>query len=252
MGGRSIREIERRDILDLLDKMVDRGAPIMAKQTHSTIRKLFYWAVDRGILERSPCVRVPRPAEADDRDRVLTSAELRSVWLACDPLKWPFGPVVRLLILTGQRRNEVATMRWADVNLTEGSWTIPRNLRKGDQAHEVPLSSAAKEIITSLPKSNDALVFTTNGRVPVAGFSNAKRRLDQLSGVRDWRLHDLRRSTASNMARLGVDPHVVEKVLGHQTGTISGVAAVYNRHGYFPEKREALERWASELLRIVN
>lgn len=250
-GPRQVRDITRPDVLALLDDMVDRGAPVMAKQTHSTIRKLFYWAVERGILDTSPCVRIPIPAKANERDRVLTDDELRAVWLACDPLKWPFGPAIRLLVLTGQRRDEVATMRWPDIDLDTGLWTIPRELMKGDRAHEVPLSSIAKEIILSLPKLDETLVFTTKGRVPITGFSNAKRRLDELSGVADWRIHDLRRTAASGMARLGVEPHVVEKVLGHQTGTISGVAAIYNRHGYQAEKQEALERWAREVLRLV-
>jgi integrase len=251
-GSRPIREITRRDVIELLDDMVDRGAPVMAKQTHATVRKLFYWAVDRDILETSPCVRVPVPARAAERDRVLTESELRSVWLACEALKWPFGPLVRLLMLTGQRRDEVATMRWPDVNLDAALWTIPRELTKSDRAHEVPLSTLAREIIGSLPKVDQSLVFTTNGKVAVAGFSNAKRRLDHLSGIGDWHLHDLRRTAASGMARLGVAPHVVEKVLAHKTGTISGVAAIYNRHGYLAEKRDALERWAREVFRVAE
>jgi integrase len=251
-GDRPVRDITKNDVLELLDSMVDRGAPIMAKQTHSTVRKLFYWAVDRGIIDISPCMRVPVPARADERDRVLSDDELRSVWLACEPLKWPFGPLIRMLVLTGQRRDEIASMRWSDLNLSTALWTIPREFTKNDRAHEVPLASAALEILDTIPKVDETLVFTTNNRVPVAGFSNAKRRLDELSKVRDWHIHDLRRTTASGMARLGIAPHVVEKVLNHKTGTISGVAAVYNRHGYAEEKREALTTWAVEVHRIAS
>jgi len=155
-------------------------------------------------------------------------------------------------MLTGQRRDEVATMRWPDINLTAALWTIPREFTKNDRAHEVPLSLSAREIVGSLPKVDESLVFTTNRKVAVAGFSNAKRRLDHLSGISDWHLHDLRRTAASGMARLGVAPHVVEKVLAHKTGTISGVAAIYNRHGYLAEKRDALDRWAREVLRVAE
>jgi integrase len=250
-GARAVRDITRRDVLDLLDGMVDRGAPVMAKQTHSTVRKLFYWAVDRGVIETSPCMRVPVPARANERDRVLSDDELRAVWLACEPLRWPFGPLVRMLILTGQRRDEVATMRWPDLDLSIGLWTIPREFTKSNRVHEVPLAAAALDVIGSVPRIDEILVFTTNSRVPVAGFSNAKRRLDDLSGVRDWHLHDLRRTAASGMARLGIPPHVIEKLLNHKTGTISGVAAIYNRHGYAEEKRGALERWADEVTHIA-
>jgi Arm DNA-binding domain/Phage integrase family len=146
-GRRPIREITRRDVLRLLDGMVDRGAPVMAKQTHATVRKLFYWAVDRDIIDTSPCVRVPVPAHANDRDRVLTDNELRAVWLACEPLNWPFGPLVRLLILTGQRRDEVATLTWPDIDEEKGLWTIPRERNKSNRTHEVPLSSGAKAVL---------------------------------------------------------------------------------------------------------
>jgi integrase len=249
-GERLIHDITRRDVLDLLDGMVDRGVPVMAKQTHSTVRRLFNWAVDRGVIETSPCIRVPVPARANERDRVLSDDEMRSVWQACEPLKWPFGPLIKILALTGQRRDEVATMQWSDLDLDVGLWTIPRERTKSNRAHEVPLSAFTLAIVDGLPKVDNTLVFTTNGKVPVAGFSNAKRRLDELSGVRDWHLHDLRRTAASGMARLGVAPHVIEKVLNHKTGTISGVAAVYNRHGYAEEKRAALEIWARWLAEV--
>ena len=251
-GDRPISEITRRDILDLLDGMVDRGVPVMAKQTHATIRKLFYWALDRDIISTSPCVRVPVPGAAAERDRVLTDEELRAVWLACDPLGWPFGAVVRLLILTAQRRDEVATTEWGDLDLDQRLWTIPGRRTKNGQTQEVPLCAAAVSILSEVPRTSDVFVFSTDGRVPVAGFSTAKRRLDALCGVSDWVLHDLRRTTATGLARLGEAPHVVEKVLNHKSGTVSGVAAIYNRHGYLDEKRQALDAWARRVNAIVT
>jgi integrase len=168
---------------------------------------------------------------------------------------------VRLLILTGQRREEVATMRWPDIDFDAACWTLPRSSTKNNRAHEVPLAPAALSILKALPKLHDELVFTTNGRVPVAGFSMAKRRLDtavaaqradgNLPSIVDWHLHDLRRTMASGMARLRVAPHVIEKVLNHQTGAISGVAAIYNRHNYQDEKRQALETWSSYVSDLI-
>jgi integrase len=261
-GARLITDISRRHIIELLDAMVDRGAPVMAKQTHSTVRKLLNWAVDRGVISASPCLRIPPPARANDRDRVLSDDELRSVWNGCDRLGWPFCHVVRLLMLTGQRREEIATMRWPDIDIGAASWTLPRSSTKNKRGHEVPLAPAVVSILKALPKVHDELVFTTNGRVPVAGSSIAKRRLDtavatqradaSLPPIADWHLHDLRRTMASGMARLRIAPHVIEKVLNHQSGVISGVAAIYNRHSYQDEKRQALETWSSHVSRLVS
>jgi integrase len=260
-GPRQIAEITRKDVIKLLDGLVDRGAPVMAKQTHSTIRKLFNWAVDRGVLDASPCVRLSPPAKAKDRDRVLSDKELADVWRATEQLGWPFGPVIKLLILTGQRRQEVASMRWPDIDLDRALWTLPRELTKTDRVHEVPFSSAALAVLRAAPKVHTELVFTTNGRTPVANFSMSKLRLDNavmaerarqgVPPVPSYHLHDLRRTLASGMARRGVAPHVIEKILNHQSGVISGVAAVYNRHAYQDEKRHALEDWATFVLKLV-
>jgi integrase len=228
---------------------VDRGAPVMATATHAVIRKLFYWAIDREIIDASPCVRVPKPATAAERDRVLSDDELRAVWLACEAMQWPFGPTIRLMILTGQRESEVGGMRWEEMR--GNVWTIPGDRTKNGHAQEVPLSRPAKAIIAELRKVDLGFVFTTTGKKPIAGFNNAKRRLDGLCRVKDWRFHDLRRTVATGMARLGVAPHIVEKVLNHQTGTISGVAAIYNRHAYTDEKLAALELWARHVLSIA-
>jgi integrase len=163
---------------------------------------------------------------------------------------WPFGPLFQLLLVLGQREDEIAGMRWSDLDLVRGVWTLPREASKSDRLNQVPLPALARQIIEQLPRTGSELVFSTTGSTPVSGFSKAKKRCDQLSGVTGWRLHDLRRTVASGMARLKVEPWVVEKVLNHQTGQLSGVAGVYNRWGYFDEKQEALERWATDLQRI--
>jgi len=246
LGNRPISEFSKLDISKVLDAHVARGVPMVGNRTLAHMRKLFNWCVDRGLLESSPANGVKAPAKEVARDRVLTDDEIKRVWKACDEECWPFGPLYKLLLLTGQRRGEAARMKWSDVR--EGIWTIPAEHSKNGRAHKVPLSPQAVEVLEGLPQiASQELVFSTNGRTPVSGFTVVKKRIDDLSGVSDWRVHDLRRTAASGMARLGVAPHVVEKILNHTSGTISGVAAVYNRYGYEEEKRDALCLWAAKL-----
>lgn len=252
---RRIRDISRHDVLALLDQTVDRGSPTMANRLLAHVRTLFNWCLERGLVDTSPVAGIKAPSPEHSRDRVLTDGELAAVWHASDELGWPFRDLVRLLIVTSQRRDEVAHMAWDDLDLERGLWTLPRQLTKADRTHEVPLSRLALTIIERLPRVGAGLVFqaqrqgSTN---PVSGFSKAKVRIDQLSGVSDWRFHDLRRSAASGMARLGHPPHVVAAVLNHSPGGTQGVTAIYNRHQYKDEKRQALDAWAREVRRIVG
>ena len=142
-------------------------------------------------------------------------------------------------------------MQWGHLDLEAALWTLPKQETKSDRQHEVPLSPLALEIIEAQPR-NSEFVFTTTGSTPISGFSKVKTRLDNLSGVTAWRLHDLRRTAASLMAEIGIAPHVIEKVLNHATGQISGVAAVYNRHAYRREKTDALAAWSRALAEIVG
>jgi integrase len=253
--GRRISEIQRRDVIALLDRLVDRGTPFMANRVLAAVRKLFNWCLDRDLIDVSPVRGVKAPTPEVTRDRVLTDDEIVAVWRACDELGYPFGPNFRLLLLTGQRRDEVANMRWDLIDRDRRSWAIPREMSKNDRAQEVPLAPAALDILDALPRfegSDYVFPAQRGGKGAIQGFSKAKLRLDGLSGVTGWRLHDLRRTAASGMARLNVPPHVVEKVLNHSSGVISGVAAVYNRHGYESEKRQALEAWARHVEHLVG
>jgi integrase len=203
------------------------------------------WALDRGMIDLNPIAGLKPPHKEKARERVLSDLELASLMAVADIEGYPFGYAIKLLVLTGQRRSEVAEMKWLEIDLEGRTWTIPGSRSKNGHAHEVPLSAAAINVIRSLPRFlNSEYVFTTTGRSPISGFGRAKNRFDDVLGFAEWRTHDLRRTTASGMARLGVGPHVIEKVLNHKTGIISGVAAVYNRYAYENEKREALERWA--------
>jgi len=157
-----------------------------------------------------------------------------------------------LLLATAQRRGELAEMRWSEIDAVAKTWVIPSERSKNGKAHVVPLSAFALEMLAEVPRFLDCdYVFTTTRKSPVSGFSKALRRLSEGSQTADWRWHDLRRTAASGMARLSVAPHVVEKVLNHVSGIISGVAAVYNRHGYDNEKRDALEQWGTTLANLA-
>jgi integrase len=168
---------------------------------------------------------------------------------------WPYGLLVQLLILTGARRGEIGTARWSEIDLPGRVWTIPAERSKNGIAHSVPLSPRTLAILESLPRIHGGqdFVFTTNGETPVAGFGRAKAQLDAaLPDVPHWTFHDLRRTCASGMARLGIAPHVVEAVLNHRNGTIRGVAAVYNRYNFADEKRRALELWGAHIERLAS
>jgi integrase len=243
-----IGEITRADIVKVLDGIAANGTPIAANRAMSAIKKLFAWSLDRGAIAVHPLVGLRKPGLERSRDRVLTDEELKAFWQATEELSFPFGPAFQLMALTGQRRGEVTSMRWSQVDFDDALWTVPSNIAKNGRAHQVPLSGIALEIIRNLPRfAGSDLLFTTTGLSPISGFGRAKDRLDFLMQSDEWRLHDLRRTAASGMARLGVAPHVIEKVLNHVSGQISGVAAVYNRHGYQLEKRQALESWATFL-----
>lgn len=240
--------VKRSDVVRVLDVMVASGRPYSANRALSHLKKLMNWALDRGMLEVNPIAGLKPPVKERARDRVLTDRELSALLVATSAEAYPFGHLFTLLILTGQRRGEVTGMRWSEIDFEGRIWTIPAARSKNAQAHDVPLSEPVIQILQSVPRFLDSdYVLTTTGTTPISGFGRAKDRLDEAIGATDWRTHDLRRTTASGMARLGVPPHVVEKVLNHKTGIISGVAAVYNRYGYEKEKREALEMWAAYL-----
>jgi integrase len=248
-----MREVTRRDVLDLLDRVVDSGKPIAANRTFSAVRKMFNWAVARDIIAISPCAGVKPPTAERSRDRVLTDPELRNVWHAANKIAGPFGALVQLLIVTGQRRDEVAQARWSEIDLDGRLWTLARERVKTDTPHEVPLSKPAIAILKALPRIGGKYVLTTNGDTPSSNYAKNKRRLDALlpDDMPPWRLHDLRRSAASGMARLGVSLPVIEKVLNHSGGSFAGIVGVYQKHTFSDEKRQALNTWANHVTAIV-
>ena len=242
---RPIKEIGKHDVTAVLDDIMRSGKHTTANWSLAAIRKLFNWAVERGLLDQSPCANIRTPAKSVKRDRVLSDDELKSIWRAVSTMGYPYEPIVKILILTAQRREEVAGTSWQELNWTDSIWSMAGARTKSDRPHVVPLSGLAKSILASLPRLHEQFVFPSRGNNgTVSGFSKWKSELDDISAVEDWRLHDLRRTTATGMAKLGVPPHVVERILNHASGTFGGVAGIYNRFGYLPEMREALDRWS--------
>ena len=242
----TVGEVRKRDVIALLDRIRERGSPIMANRVLAAVRRFFNWCVGRGILEVSPCSGITAPAREQPRHRVLSDEELGSVLGAARQIGFPFGSIVEVLALTGQRRDEVGRMAWEHLDFGRQLWVIPATHAKNGRPHLVQLSAPVLALLEGLPRTGE-LMFSGDGRTLFQGYSKAKARLDRLSGVSDWTLHDLRRTVVSGMARLGVAPHVADKILNHQSGTISGVAAVYQRHEFLKERKQALEVWGEHV-----
>jgi len=250
-AGRSIHEITKRDVVEVVTAIEQRGAPVAANKTLKSIKTFLRWCVGRAVLDQSPAEGVPLPAKEVARDRVLDDEELAQVILAARQIGGPYGGIVEFLALTGQRREEVARLQWDELDLARRIWTIPKSRTKNAKAHVVHLSGEALAAVKRADRRGP-LVFSLLGTKPFQEFSRAKRVLDQLSSVTGWRLHDLRRTCVSGMARLGVAPHVADKILNHQSGTISGVAAVYQRHEFLAERRAAVELWGAHVSQILT
>jgi integrase len=252
--GRNIKTITRRDVRSVIE-IKKKSAPVRANRLLTLIKRFFGWAIELDVIEVNPARDVKRVTQEASRDRVLTDQELFAIWKAAVDAGAPFGSITRLLMLTAQRRDEVAGMRWPELDLDGNEWVIPATRSKNGIENRVPLTDDVLAIIETQPQIDGSPFVFPSGRSPatrhVSGFSKAKARLDKMSGVTDWRLHDLRRTAASGMARYQVAPHVVEKLLNHVSGVLGGVAGVYNRFGYDAEKRHALETWAAHVDSVV-
>jgi integrase len=267
-GERPISEITKGDVNDLLDAIAGKrdrkrrgaegGAAVQANRTLTRLKTLFRWAVAKDLITADPTEGVRKAVKETPRDRYLDDAEIRSFWAGCEGLGWPFGSLLKLLLLTAQRRDEVGGMQWSEVDLPEATWTIPGTRAKNGKRHIVHLCKMAIEVLEAMPQlavdgQPSAYVFTTTGRAPVSGYSKIKDRLDQhMATSAPWILHDLRRTATTSMAELNVPPHVVDKILNHTAGTIRGVAATYNRFEYLPERKAALEAWGRRIESLVR
>lgn len=259
--SRKVQSVTRRDVVALLDSIADRGTETLANRVLALVRKFFNWLVSRGVIDVSPAAGVKAPATENSRDRVLSDDEIRWLWKATERPD-PVNIATRLLLLTGQRRAEVGEMRWGELSQDLTSWTLAAARTKNGQAHSVPLSDLSMSLLQKVRRIDQSQhVFTTNGRTPINGWSKHKSRIDAAmaemakregAAYAEWRLHDLRRTCASGMARLGQPVHVVEKLLNHISGTFAGIVGVYQRHDYADEKRIAAAVWASHIDAITG
>ena len=261
-GDRQLAELRRRNLVKLLDPIVESGRTQAAHKLREVALRIVNWAVDRGELKIN-FIASPRRGRQrtgglrrTKRDRVLSDAEIRAVWAACESVEAPFGEMIRLLLLLGQRREEVAGMEWRELDLHRGLWVIGAARYKTRVEHAVPLPAIAVELIRQLPpKVDERYVFSTAPGTRYSGFSKSTKRLRGLSGIADWRIHDLRRTVRTGMSglktpaghRIGAD--IAERVLGHVVG---GVRGIHDRYAYLDEKREALELWAARIGEIVS
>ena len=249
---RPVASITKRDVSEVVLATTERG-PVLANRVHATLSRFFSWLVEQGVLDTSPATGTKPPTPERSRDRVLTLPELSVVWHAAEALGTPFCQFVRLLILTGARRSEVAAMRRDEVD-ESGVWVLPPARAKNGEAHELPLPKFTRGLLAGLSAAESGYVFSTTGHSPISGFGKMKDHLDAAilaargKPLEPWVLHDLRRSAATGWASLGIEPHIIEGLLNHKSGIIRGVAKVYNRFPYHEEKREALDRWEAHIV----
>lgn len=261
-----ITDVTKGDINLLLDKTVDRGAAVLANKILAILKGWFKWAAKRDYIPFSPAAMIDRPTEEESRDRVLSEDELREIWNAAPGMGYPFGSYFRLAILTGQRRGEVASMRWQHVDLEKGLWTLPKTSTKAKRVHDVPLSGAAVLLLRELPrfKKGDYVFTTQSGAVAISGFSKGKAAIDKAilkhlkesdpdsEGLEEWHIHDFRRTMATWLGDNGTPIEVVGAILNHAPGSTmrTAITAVYARSRFAKEKRSALQAWGNYVVSL--
>jgi len=250
LGDRQIDDVKRSDINHLLDDIEDQRGAAMADQILATLRRICNWHAIRDDQFRTPFVRgmARRKPEERERSRTLSDDELRRVWRTAEVFPSPWGQFIRFALLAACRRTEASAMTWAEISGDE--WTIPRERYKTGVKVTLPLSKAAMKVLAEIPRIKGCeFVFTTDGRTPISGFSTFKLKFDIACGVKDWRLHDLRRTSRSLMSRAGINPDIAERCLGH---AITGIRGTYDKHHYIPEMRRAFEALAAQIDTVLK
>jgi len=248
-GTQPISEVTRADIHQILDDLIARNKQTAANRALAHIRKFFGWLVERGYLNHSPAVHIKPRHKESERDRVLSDAEIKAIWNAAEAMSGPYSAWLKLLLLCGQRRVETASMRRSQI--IDGSWHLSATDTKNKQPHIIPLPNQAQRLVDQLieKEGNFLIKSGRNGDRPVNGFSKAKLQMDRLSGVENWKFHDLRRTVATNLTKLGIDRLILQKIINHSE---RGVTQIYDRYSYMDEKREALQKWADRLDEITQ
>jgi integrase len=247
-----VSSITRADIAARLTAITRKHSANTSAAARRQIAALFRWAMEEGLVQLNPVIGTRQPARPQERDRVLADPEVVAIWRACGDDD--YGRIIRLLILLGSRRQEIGGMRWSEINLDAGTWTLPKERAKNHHAHTIALPPAALAIIRSVPRTGRDHLFGDTAGAGFTPFSRGKVALDARLGdaVRPWRVHDIRRSAATKMADLGIEPHFIEAVLNHFGGHRTGVAGVYNRSTYERAVKAALARWSERVLALVE
>jgi integrase len=233
-------QIDRRKIAALLGEIETASGPVARNRARSALSSFFAWAIAEGLIETNPVTGTVKADEGGGRERVLSAEEIRSLWRGLGDDR--YSDIIKLLLLTGQRRNEIGRLQWSEVDLVRKQITLGADRTKNSREHSIPLSTQALAILSRQPRRNSSdFLFAERG---FNDWDSPKSALDRRLGIAPYRLHDLRRTCATQMAEIGVQPHIIEAVLNHVSGHKSGVAGVYNRAKYSGEMRDALQRWA--------
>ncbi len=251
-----ISSIRRATVANRMPEIAEQHGLVAANRARASLSAFFSWAIGEGIADTNPVVGTNKAITEIPRDRVLTDQELALVWTCL--VDGDYCWIIRLLILTAQRRDEVGSMPWSEIDVGAATWKIESARTKNRLAHEVPLSRSAVEILANLPRREGRDLVFGSGAGPFQGWGNAKEALDERikaanggKAIAPWRMHDIRRTVATRLGDLGVLPHVVEAILNHISGSKAGVAGIYNRALYAPEKRAALDRWSDHLEGLI-
>ncbi len=250
LGKMPIKEVRRRDVIKLIDEIKASKRPSGANHVLAQLRKMFNWGIERDLLESNVCTHISKPHPIQGRERVFTRQEIKEFWNACDALDYPYGQLCKVLLLTGQRCNEIAKIKKNYIDFEEKIIRLPAENVKAGRTQDIPLSDFAISILKSMPQFKGPFIFTTtHGKKAVAGFGKTKSKIKKHFKAEDWRYHDLRRCCATGMAELGVPLHTISRVLGHAEG---GITKIYARHSYLPEKRRALDLWSTHVWNILH
>ncbi len=271
-ASRLVRDISKRDVITMVDSIVDRGSPVAANRALAWVKRVFGWALSRDLISANPCDGI-KPLPEQSRDRVLSRAEIADIWVAAEQMAYPFGCLIQLMIVTGQRLRECAEAEWREFNVDGALWEIPSTRAKNDERHLVPLSPFALELLKDLPRLGKParFLFTTTTISAVSGFARAKQTMDrklreldvergtaaglsadEVPARQPWVFHDIRRSVATGMAEIGILADVVERVLNHRGQSRTGIRAVYQKFEHLPERCDAMLRWGTEVERVVK
>lgn len=252
LHAKGIDTISRSDLAAQFSAITRNYSAASAAYARRLVSTLFRWAMEEGWIESNPVIGTRQPAIAKARDRVLTDNELCAVWRACEDDD--YGRIVRLLVLLGSRRQEIGGMRWSELDLTAGTWTLPAERSKNGRSQTILLSAAALAIITAVPRADRDQLFGTRAGSGFMRWASAKADLDRrlADTVKPWRLHDIRRTAATRMADIGIEPHHIEACLNHFSGHRSGVAGIYNKSAYERAVRAALTRWSEYVFALLE